>query len=108
MHIWYHFKQLFILYVWKQIPVVRSILAKLISTKSLICQIIMVIKVTSFQAIFPNILLEISVSVWTPTHYEHALHVYAKYFFDNEQIASRQEALGSFQKWKGTSCNMFP
>ena len=46
-----------------------------------------------FKTFSPNILLKISVSVWTPTNYEHALHVHAKYFFDNEQLANRQVAV---------------
>ena len=71
----------------------RAILAKHISTKSLICQIIIVNKATNFQNIFPQHFAKNSVSVWAPTNYEHALHVHAKYIFDNEQLANRQVAV---------------
>ena len=45
----------------------------------------MVNKVINFLSIFPNILLKISASVYTHTHFKHALHVRAIYFLENEQ-----------------------
>ena len=57
-------------------------LKKIVGTKSLICQIMIANKVPNFPSLFSKFLLKISASIYTPTHFEHVLHVHAKSFFD--------------------------